>query len=249
MLPLVPLLLLLALSLAKAEEADKKIRQISKFEYAIDQIRLDQKKQEISFPATVNMTEGLLEYLVVGIQSDKVHESLFVSESSPLNLNIALKLLGIQESKEIFPLLDQDFRPTGKFPKVEEETRKQSRIDLFVEWTSEGKTTRVPANELIHHITWKTDDHDVQPSQDVPLDKAQLTPMEAGPWLSSGSYLVDGKFKADLNGLHAAIYTVEGALINYLGKDRLKGDVWIPHQELPLKKGELVSIIIKPHQS
>ncbi len=56
-------------------------------------IRLDLERKLVSIPATVDIREELLEYLLVGPRG-AAHESLFVSEVRPSLLNVALLALG-----------------------------------------------------------------------------------------------------------------------------------------------------------
>ncbi len=247
-------LLFSLLALSQEEESkpltDPKpeIKQISENEYQIGKITLDKAKREASFGAGLNMTEGLLEYLLVTTQSNKVHETLFLTDISPLNLNIALKLLGIKESQELFEIMDEEtWKPTGKFPKVTPEVHAASLVDIFVEWGKGEKKKRLPVNELIHHIDWPEEAETPQPNQPVETDDVSLSVMEAGPWLSTGSYIHEGRFKANVDGMIFAIYTAQQAIVNFPGKDRELGDVWIPNQNTIPPAETVVKIIIKPH--
>lgn len=226
------------------------IKQLSDHEFQIGKIKLDQKKREISFGAGVNMTEGLLEYLLVTTKSNKVHETLFLSDISPLNLNIAFKLLGITESEELFEIVDDDYRPTGRFPQVDPKVSAAAKVDITVEWGEGDEKKSFPVNELIQHIEWpENNTQQVQPQDELELDDIKLTVMEKGPWLSTGSYMHEGKYKAEVAGIMIAIYTAQPAIVNFPGKDRLSGDVWIPNKEVLPAKETIVKIIIKPHQS
>ncbi len=224
------------------------IKKISESEYQIGKITIDQVKREASFGAGLNMVEGLIEYFLVTTKSDKVHETLFLTDISPLNLNIAMKLLGIKESKELFEIIDEEtWKPTGKFPAVSPELHAASLVDIFVEWGEGEQKKRLPVNQLIHHIDWPEDAQTPQPNQKVEVQDIPLSVMEPGPWLSTGSYLNEGRFKAEVDGMIIGIYTAEQAIINFSGKDRHLGDVWIPHQKNVPPLGTVVKIIIKPH--
>ena len=202
------------------------IKKINDNEYQIGKVHLNKATREISFGAGVNLTEGLLEFIIVN-QKGKIHESLFISDISPLNLNIALKLLGIKESAELFELVDEDYRPTGKFPDIPAATKAAARMDIFVEWGEDKK--RVTLNDLIlNNVTEKT--------------------MDPGPWLNTGSYLHEGKYKAEVTGDLIAVFSSQPAMINYPGKDRENDDIWITNTKRAPKEGTVVKIIIKPHK-
>ena len=79
-----PLLLLLVttLELAAAEPAPPMVtstnalmKEIAPGLFQIGDVRLDQRQRTVTFPAAMNMDEGLIEYLIVH-SSGKTHESL-----------------------------------------------------------------------------------------------------------------------------------------------------------------------------
>ncbi len=249
-----------ALSVASAQEDEKEpntttksaptIKQISENEYQIGKITLDKSKRELRFGAGVNMIEGLIEYFLVTTKSDKVHETLFLTDISPLNLNIAMKLLGIKESKELFEIIDEKtWQPTGKFPQVSPEIRAASLVDITITWSEDDKNISLPIHELIHHIDWPEEADTPSPGQEIQTTELSLSLMEEGPWLSTGSYLHEGLFKAEVDGMIFAIYSAEQAIVNFPGKDRHLGDVWIPNKKTVPALGTAVQIIIKPHST
>ena len=60
--------------------------------FQIGEVHLDSGKREISFPATVNMREGQVEYLVVSAIG-KLHESIFKTAAEPFHIHTAVLLL------------------------------------------------------------------------------------------------------------------------------------------------------------
>ncbi len=221
------LITLMTLSPLLSQEVKPLIQEIGDDQLRIGKITLNKNTREISFQAGINMNEGIIEYVLVLTQG-KVHEALFLTDISPTNLNIALKLLRYQESPELFEIMDEDFNFTGKFPKVPEEQKKAARIAIEVTWKKEDTSHTVPLNELILHAT---------------TEKS----MPPGPWLYTGSYLHEGRYKADIAGDIIAILTSQPAMINYLGKDRENDEVWLPHKKRLPEIESVVTITIKPH--
>ena len=174
--------LLCSAPLLLGDEPTKKpeIKQLNANEYQIGKVSLNKKTREITFGAGVNLVDRPLEYLLVNTKG-KVHEALFLTDISPLNLNIAMKLIGYKGSKELFEIVDEDYLPTGKFHEVPDEIKKAARLDILVQWEADGKTNTVPINDLIIHST-------------------TTKPMAPGPWLYHGSYMHEGQFKAEVNG-------------------------------------------------
>ncbi len=201
------------------------VEKIDDSRYRIGDLIFDQKTREIRFPTKVNMSQGLLEYLVV-LSKGKVHEALLVTEISPTHLNLAFKLLRYPASRELFSISDENGRPTGKYPHVSADTKAGARIVIDVEWMDDGKTRRIPVNEWIQHIV----------SQRA---------MKPGPWLYSGSDFNEGKFIAEMTGDHASIMVDSGAIINYAGSDN--GDnVWFGFPKRVPPEGTPVTVIIAP---
>lgn len=193
----------------------------------LGKLTLDRKTRAISLPATLNMREGIQEYLLA-TEKGKLHECLLFTEISPLNLNVALKLLRYQESPELFEILDEQEYPTGKFHQVPEDQKAAARLSLTLQWEKDGKTVSYPLNRLLYHSVLE---------KPMPADE---------PWLYTGSYLLNGKFAAAHYGDIIAIHTNQPSLINFPGKDRLNDEVWIPHQKLLPPLGTPLTLIITP---
>ena len=68
-------------------------KMISPSVYELGLVRLDKAQRSVRFPATVNLLEGNIEYLVVHA-TGKTHESLFRTEARPEDIHLALLLLG-----------------------------------------------------------------------------------------------------------------------------------------------------------
>ena len=203
--------------------------------HRLGQIDFDQKTRQISFPVTVNMTESTeypLEFILVH-EKGKIHESLLRTTINPVHLNVALKLLRYQESQELFQLLDKDFRPTGKYPEVPEETKAAARVDLFLQWKDPGGAEKkLPLNGLVLH-------------KPTARSLADLAP--ALPWVYNGSYVHEGVFKARVNGNIIAIFEDNSCLFNLPHKDRALDTVWFPHTKRLPPVETPATLILQPH--
>jgi hypothetical protein len=211
-----------------AEPAKPSIVKIDETRYQIGGVILDQKTREIRFSCKVNMTEGLLEYIIVHING-KVHESLLVTEISPTHLNMAFALLRYSPSPELYPLPNATGGTSGDFPEVSAEIRAAARVTLEVEWADEGKIRRMPINDWIQH-------------------SVKLTSMPAGPWVYGGSEFHEGQYVPEITGDIAAIFIAPSALIHYPGDDRGDDTIWTPYsQRIPAFETK-VTVIIAPYQ-
>ena len=211
-----------------ADAAKPSVQKLDETRYQIGGVSFDEKTREIRFPTKVNLTEGLLEYLIVH-QHGKVHEALLSTEVSPTDLNLAFTLLRYPPSRELYPLPEEDGAASSKFPTVPADTKARARVSIDVEWTLDGKTRRVPINEWIQHAV-------------------KSTAMPAGPWVYGGSEFSNGKFIPETSGDIAAIFLAMSALINYPGDDNNSNDVWTPFPKRVPPVETNVTVVIAPYQ-
>jgi hypothetical protein len=215
--------------LQPADPTQPQVRKLDEFRYQIGNVTLDQKNREIRFPTKVNMSEGLLEYLIV-LQHGKIHEALLLTEISSVHLNLAFTLLRFPPSRELFSTIDETGHMTGLYPDVPAAVRAGARIALDVEWDDNGKTRRVPINEWLQNST-------------------KGTPMPPSPWLYCGADFYEGKFVPEMTGDITSICIAPAALINYASTDNQTDTVWVgtPKQIPPV--GTPVTLIITPYST
>ena len=65
--------------------------------FQVGTVRLEKNTGKISFPVTINMNEGPMEYLLV-TGKGKTHESLLVTTAEPFHLQVAMLLLNCKGS-------------------------------------------------------------------------------------------------------------------------------------------------------
>jgi hypothetical protein len=203
------------------------VEKLDETRYRIGEVTFDQKSREIRFPTKINMTDGLLEYLVVH-QNGKVHESLLVTDVSPTHINLAFTLLRYPASRELYALPNGTGGVSDKFPEVPEEVKNGSRITIEVEWTVDGKTKRGPVTDWIQHAV-------------------KTTAMKSGPWVYGGSEFHEGTFVAESTGDVAAIFLSQAALINFPGEDNRDDTVWVVFPKRVPPEGTNVTLIIAPY--
>ncbi|MCF7674788.1 MAG: YdjY domain-containing protein [Akkermansiaceae bacterium] len=196
--------------------------------FRIGEVELNRKTRTIRFPVAVNMSEGALEFAVVH-ENGKVHESLFLTKINPSHLNIAFKLLRYQASEELFPLMDEG-HPTGFFPQVDAKTRAAARVTVRVLWQDGSEEKSATLNEWISNAR-------------------TAEPMPPGPWVYSGSLIVQGQFIAEATGDLIAIFTSRAAVLNFPGEDSDNDDAWIPRTAHIPAKGTAVTVEISPWKS
>ncbi|MFO1501676.1 MAG: YdjY domain-containing protein [Verrucomicrobiota bacterium] len=112
------------------------VRQLSPNVYAIGLVRLNKQARTITFPGSVNMTTGLVEYAVVHV-TGKVHESVLKTETDPYHIHLANLLLASAQGPG--PAAGTNLPPdlTG------------APVQLAVRWKLAGAETNAPLEELI----------------------------------------------------------------------------------------------------
>ena len=224
--------LLLTGALAFAEDGPHSaevpaVKDLGNGKFKVGLVEFEQKSRGISFPAEVNMKEGALEYAIVH-EKGKIHEAILITKARPFHVNIALKILSYQESKELFPILGEDFRPTGKFPKVPEKTRNAARAEIQLQWKGKsGSAERATLNDWITNTVTRK-------------------PLAPKPWVYGGSYFHEKSFQAEASGDIVALFTTNSSLFNWPGRDAALDDVWIPTTARIPDVGTPVTVTIKP---
>ncbi len=216
-----------ATNAATAEPVKPSVIKLDDTRFQIGEVILDRKSREIRFPTKVNMSEGLIEYLIV-LQQGKAHESLLITAISPTHLNLAFTLLRYAPSRELFSLIDETGHPTGMYPDVSTPVKAAARIAVDVEWSDNGTIRRIPVNEWFRNT-------------------AKDTVMAAGPWLYTGSGFSENKFIPELTGDIAAIMTDSNAVINYPGSDNQDNVIWYAFPKRVPPVGTTVTLIIAPY--
>ena len=195
--------------------------------FKVGTVQLDKNTRTVTFPAKVQMDDGLLEYLLVSPQGP-VHETLFTSEAAPQDVHMAMLLLGARgmvrpQSEKEPGRIDSEY--LAKAPKLTGD-----RIFLSVKWTDKaGKEQSAPPERWIVRRIF------------IPKKPTKIVPAEDGPWLYTGSYFYENKFIAQMDGTFAAMVTFPGALINNPRSGSNDDHVWfvkteaVPPVETPVE--------------
>lgn len=205
-------------------------KEISPGIFQVGTVRLDKNAATVTFPAKVQMTDGLLEYLLVSPQGP-VHESLFTSEAAPQDVHMAMLLLGAkgmaQKGAAQPGRIDAEY--LAKAPKLTGD-----RISLRVKWTDKaGKEQTAPPERWIMRRIFTPK----KPVKDVDA--------EDGPWLYTGSYFYEKRFIAQMDGTFAAMVTFPGALINNPRTGSNDDHIWFVKTDAVPPAGTPVEFSIK----
>ena len=206
-----------------AAELQKSIKKLSDTEFALGEIKINAETKTVSFPATLKIVKGPLEYLIVN-ESGSAHEALFMTKVNAFELNVALLLTGFKPSETFF----RKARPDS-FPEVVKGAKiaPESSFTVVVNWTDEAGTPHTnSAEDWVYNLDSKA-------------------PAAPGAWVYNGSMLnQNGDLAAQVSGNILALYIDASALANNprLGNDN--DDIWTSKPAQP-KEGLPVTITLK----
>ncbi|MCE0496713.1 MAG: YdjY domain-containing protein [Methylacidiphilales bacterium] len=191
---------------ARTPAAAPAIQEVTPGIFEYNGIRLDKKNHRISFPATVNQRQGLIEYLLVN-EKGKVHESLFSTKVLPHDIQLALLLIGLKADananpNESVPPAAIDTPYLQSAPKL-----KGPPVLISVICTQNGKSQEVPADNWIFNLQ----------------TNRSMTP---GSWTYNGSMIQDGVFLADQESSIVAVVTDPTALVNNPREGYDNDEIW-----------------------
>ena len=200
--------------------------------YRIGSITLDKNARSVSFPASINMTEGVIEYLLVN-KKGKVHESLFSTAIVPTNLHVAMLLLGAvgdPRSKGELPEKDRG-NVVGRGPVTAQQLKNAPAF--------EGDAVSIS-------VTWKSEDKEVNSKvEDLVLNARDKRSAMRGSWTYTGSVLVGGVFAAEVENSIIAMITDVTALINNPRPGHDDDTIWLADPAKIPPKGTPVEITIR----
>lgn len=118
------------------------IKQIGPGRFQVGRVTLDKAGRSVSFPAIINMTEAIVEYVVVTAEG-KVHESLLRTEATPRDIHVAMLLLDAKGSTNVVP--EDPVKPI-----------EGDAVRIEVSWKEKNGEKRVRAEDLIVNTQSKT---------------------------------------------------------------------------------------------
>jgi hypothetical protein len=213
---------------SSGQKTQPAIEKLDATHFRIGEVTFDRLTREVRIPAEVNMTEGLLEFLLVH-KDGKVHESLLKTNIKASHLNLAFTLLRYKPSRELYVVYDpKSGQNTGKFAEVPDAVKIAAKMNIKVEWNDNGQIKTCPVNE------WITD---------TSTDKE----MPAGPWVYGGSETENGRFVPELTGDILTIFLTNSALVLYPGHDNQNDCVWLPFPKRVPPLETPVTLIFSPN--
>lgn len=209
-----------------ADTPPPSIRELSPGVWQVGAMRVDRAEGSVRLPALMNMTNGLLEYVLVHT-SGKDHESLLTTEVQPYHLQVAMLLLGARGAD---PKLLTNAPPSGPIRSDEQGAAQPpvpgEAVTIEVEWRDQRGAVRRPAEALLRN-------------------KRTGEPMSGGRWTFSGSMIWEGRFIAQIEGSIVAVITDISAMFNNPRPDRDVDSLWEANSAVLPPERTAVTVIIR----
>lgn len=190
------------------------LKKISDGVFELGKVQIDKNGRSVRFPATVNMREGNVEYLLVHA-GGKVHESILKTDAEPFHIHTGLLLLGAK----------------GGEVKTKTPEKKTSDVSgdgarVYVSWKTNGVESKLRGEELIWNAETKS-------------------AAAKGPWIYTGSRLINGMFLAQRDGSIISTIADPDALVNNPRAGRDNDDVWLVNTNAVPSVNTPVQVVIQ----
>jgi hypothetical protein len=216
---LIAVVLLTVLSVS-GQEKNSGLQEISPGIFRLGTIGVNAKDRLISFPGTVNMTNGLLEYALVH-KDGKVHESVLTCEAKPHQIHAAMLLLGLAVTNTV-----ERAESSGQIEDPANIKIPGASIEISVAWNDGGKVVQQPLSAFI-------------------FNKRTRRALPGQPWVYNGSRFSEGRFLAELSGSIISLITDLDALINNTSAGHNDDTIWEVNEKVVPPIGTRVNVTIK----
>jgi hypothetical protein len=188
---------------AQEPQRNPPLKEISPDVFQLGFVQLNKKKKTVEFPASVNMTNGVVEYFLVN-GTGKLHESVLKTDVPPSQIHLAMLLIGAKENSasNTNDVIEKKFLTKGNTNNIAGD-----KISIEVNWKIGGKEKHLSAENFIFNQETKS-------------------PMSQGDWIYNGSKIVNGTFIAQRDGSIVSIITDELALANNPRPGHDNDEIW-----------------------
>jgi hypothetical protein len=203
--------------------ANPALKQIAPGIFQLGGVRLNLEKKTVQFPASINMTNGAVEYFLVnGI--GKLHESVLKTETEPAQIHMAMLFLG---AKGALKSSSTNVVPEEKF-------------------IANAGTNKIGGDEIAIEVSWKNGDSEKRVrAEDLVLNTETKLPMSKGVWVYNGSKVVNGTFIAQRDGSIVSIITDDLALVNNTRRGHENDQIWIVNTNAIPPQNTSVEVTVK----
>lgn len=195
-----------------------RVEKVSGDRFRIGDVTLDKKQRTVTFPVTVNMNRGVVEYMLV-TESGKSHESVFTTKVKPSEIHLACILLGVKPFS------------AARWPENNTLIPSAQGVTVEVSWPTNGPAKRFPLSDFISVID-PNEAHEGGPS------------IADGSWFYNGSHFRDGVFTAENEGSIIAVIGDGAALLNGLRTGRENDEAHAANKKILPALGKIVHMTL-----
>lgn len=196
----------------------QKLEQTGTNTFRIGLVEFDKQRRTIALPATVCLRDQVVEYALVTTKG-KAYESILSTEASPVDVHLAMLLLGGSS----VPVLGE-FKQPAPVPET-------NALRVELSWRTNDVTVTFPLAQMVSVANGSPKD----PGQPMSLDR----------WLYNGSEFDRWGFAAQREGSLVALIRDPAALVNNPGPDRDNDQIHFPNAAVLPAKGTLVRVILR----
>ncbi|MBL9137481.1 MAG: hypothetical protein JNK85_16530 [Verrucomicrobiales bacterium] len=180
-------------------------------------VRVDPRSRTVSFPAKVNMTNGVVEYAVV-TEYGKAHESLLLTDAKPMDVQSGLLLLGAKPAGTNGVLNSAVSLPVTSLHRI------------GVTWTVAGRERTAPLEDWIQLNTGP--------------EGTVARKFTRGSWLFNGSFISPEGFAAHFEGSIISLIRDPAAIYNNPRPDQDDDEIHSPAARAMPKVGTPVTVTV-----
>jgi len=181
-------------------------------------VEFDKQRRTITLPATVCLRDQVVEYALV-TSKGKAYESVLSTEASPVDVHLAMLLLG----GSAVPVLGE-FKQPAPVPET-------NALRVEVSWQTNDATVTVPLAQMVCVTNGSSPDSG--------------RPMTVDRWLYNGSEFDSAGFAAQREGSLVTLIRDPAALVNNPGPDRDNDQIHFPNAAILPAMGTLVRVVLR----
>ncbi len=207
---------------AQVEKPEDVLKKVADEVYMLNELTIDVAEGTVTIPCKVNMNEGLLE-VVLCTKEGKLHESLLSTTVTPLELQTALLLLGLDP--------------------VNEEPDDPAKADPLSNFT----TIETPGDSVVMLLSMQRNGKSVtEPIENFVFDESVKKPLSNSTWLFRGPVMHrSGYMLIDPDVTMIATYSDPIALMELNSQSKYNDELFYVNKSKNLVIGEPVTLIIK----
>lgn len=218
----IPLFFYSEKALAQHKNPEDILKKVGEDLYQLSEMTINTHVGTIDIPCKINMSKGLIE-VVLCRKEGKIHESLLVTDVSPLEFQTALLLLGLDPVNEV-PDDPSKINRNDQFSSIE---TPGDAVKIFLAYEKDGSKVKKPLEEFI-------------------FDESVKKTLSPSTWLFRGAAThMSGHVMIDPDVTMIATYHDAVAMMELNAQSKFNDELFYVNKEANLTVGKHVTLIIE----